>query len=561
MTRVALTVLVAGLGAALYLLRPAAPRALTDSASSRTRGAIHVHSTRSDGGGDIASIAAAAARAGLAFVIVTDHGDATRSPDPPRYLSGVLCIDAVEISTEQGHVVVLDLPASAYPIGGEARDVLQDVERVGGFAIAAHPDSAKPDLQWRDNETPVDGIEWLNGDSEWRDETIPALTRALLMYPVFGSRALVTLLDRPGVTLARWDALTAQRRVVGVAAADAHERLSLRSPDEPTRTGSALPVPSYEQAFRMYSNVLPSIRLSGDALADARLVLDAIRAGAMYSVVDGLATPGNLSVTASSGASTVSVGGELSASGPVSFRVELDAPADASLQLIRNGDVVASRSGGMLEHTVTAEVAGAYRVEVLLPGAPGVPSVPWIVSNPVYVRTESQARPIAPPVAARLTFSPQYADGPATAWHVEHSPSSRAVFDEVAALEGRQLQFRYALGGMASESAFAAFVMPAGMDLRNHDRLVFTTRANRPMRMSVQLREAGEGGARWHRSVYLDQTSRTITVFFDDMRPKEGSATDPPLDRVDSVLFVIDTVNTPVGGNGTVWLDDVRYAR
>ena len=49
-------------------------------------GAFHVHSTRSDGIGDREAIAAAAARAGLQFVVITDHGDATRQPDPPAYM-------------------------------------------------------------------------------------------------------------------------------------------------------------------------------------------------------------------------------------------------------------------------------------------------------------------------------------------------------------------------------------------------------------------------------------------------------------------------------------------
>ena len=43
------------------------------------RGAYHVHSTVSDGTGSIDEIAAAAARAGLQFVILTDHGDGTRT--------------------------------------------------------------------------------------------------------------------------------------------------------------------------------------------------------------------------------------------------------------------------------------------------------------------------------------------------------------------------------------------------------------------------------------------------------------------------------------------------
>ena len=82
------------------------------------RGVFHVHSDRSDGSAAVRDIAAAAARAGLQFVIFTDHGDGTRAPDPPIYESGVLCIDAVEISTSGGHYIALGLPVSPYPLGG-----------------------------------------------------------------------------------------------------------------------------------------------------------------------------------------------------------------------------------------------------------------------------------------------------------------------------------------------------------------------------------------------------------------------------------------------------------
>jgi len=70
------------------------------------RGVVHVHTNRSDGTGSIDDVIRAAATAGLKFVIVTDHGDATRAPDLPDYRDGVLYIDAVEISTRDGHLVL-----------------------------------------------------------------------------------------------------------------------------------------------------------------------------------------------------------------------------------------------------------------------------------------------------------------------------------------------------------------------------------------------------------------------------------------------------------------------
>src|SRR5262249_44589481 len=121
-------------------------------------GVLHVHTNRSDGLSSPDEVAAAAARAGLKFLVFTDHGDATRTPDPPQYRSGVLCLDGVEISTNEGHYVAIDMPASPYPLAGEARDVVEDVHRLGGFGIAAHPDSPRPQLQWRAWNAPFDGV-------------------------------------------------------------------------------------------------------------------------------------------------------------------------------------------------------------------------------------------------------------------------------------------------------------------------------------------------------------------------------------------------------------------
>ncbi len=116
-TRVVVLVMLV-LGAAWYLALP--PRAaslppLPAGVAMPPRGAIHVHTRRSDGTGTPEDVAAAAARAGLNFVILTDHGDGTLPPEPPVYRGGVLCIDAVEISTEGGHVLALGLSAGAVP--------------------------------------------------------------------------------------------------------------------------------------------------------------------------------------------------------------------------------------------------------------------------------------------------------------------------------------------------------------------------------------------------------------------------------------------------------------
>jgi len=55
----------------------------------------------------------------------------------------VLCIEAVEISRPAGNYAALGRSAAPYRLGGEARDVVEDVGETGGFGIAAHPDSGQ----------------------------------------------------------------------------------------------------------------------------------------------------------------------------------------------------------------------------------------------------------------------------------------------------------------------------------------------------------------------------------------------------------------------------------
>jgi hypothetical protein len=552
-------VLLAIAAAVLLLIMPRGTRQLPPASAGATvpiRGVIHVHTNRSDGTGSIDDVTRAAASAGLQFVIVTDHGDATRAPDLPDYRNDVLYIDGVEISTGDGHLVALGLPKAPYPLGGEGRDVVEDVHRLGGIAIAAHPGSPKADLQWKDWTVPIDGLEWLSADSEWRDERPATFVRALLTYPFRPPQALALLLDRPEPVIRRWDELAQQRRVVGLAAADAHARVGARSFGEPYDSAGSLHFPSYANSFREFSIALPETRLTHDASADAQAVLDAIRGGAFYTIIDALAGPASLRIAKTAERITV----------------DAQAPDDARITLFRDGLPIANARGSRLEH---AADAGVYRVEVTLPGGPGTPPVPWLMSNAVYVRRKPEGvataatspasdatTPVGADVSGLRTFHALYEDGPAPGWSIEKNVASDAALDVIGALPGTQLLLRFALSGSAADSPYAAFVMPASPAVAAYDRLIFTARADRPMRLSVQLRGSNGFDDRWRRSVYLDQTPRTIQLPFTDFRPITAAMpSHPDLSRVDSVLFVVDTVNMKVGSNGQIQIDNIKYAR
>jgi hypothetical protein len=555
--RKAMSVTAAALAAVIFFLlvtlppKPLAVPVQDAGLAGRTvPGAYHIHTTRSDGAGDRAAVAAAASRAGLKFVIITDHGDGTRVPDPPAYVGDVLCIDGVEVSTNGGHYVALGLEAAPYPLGGEASAVIEDVARLGGFGFAAHPESARHELSWTDWTLPFDGIEWLNADSEWRNETRTRLARVLFDYLVRPAPALGSILDRPVSTLARWDALTSRRRVPSIAGHDAHGGIGRSAEYRGGRQSSWVPgVPSYEAGFGSFSTrVVLHDPLSGAAKADAAAVLEAIRSGRMFTAVDAIAGPGVIDFHALRGNTAVRMGDGLPP-GPASLVFSAAAPSGARTVLLQNGREVAAASGGAVRMDSPA-AQGAYRVEVRLPGAPGHPPIPWILTNPIYFLD-----PAAPPAdSARAHPLPLPRE---VAWHVE---KDRFSSGSVVA-SPNDIAFYYRLRGPGRGSQFAAAVADLQRRAPAGGAIVFSATAVRPTRVSIQLRYARGGGERWARSIYLDSTPRDINVALSEMLPADRqTGPPPPASAALALLFVVDLTNALPGAANTIRISRVGFA-
>ncbi len=552
------------LALALLVLGTLPPRAVTVPAATEgpqpVRGVLHVHTRRSDGGGTVADVAAAAARAGMQFVIVTDHGDGTREPDAPAYLDGVLVIDGVEVTTADGHVLGLGLGQAPYRLAGTGADVVEDINRLGGFAIAAHVDSAKRSLTWRAWDAALTGFEWLNADSEWRDESRWSLMGLLLPYAIRPADALARMLDRPEAALSRWDDLIRDRRLVTVAAADAHGRMGGGDEDDARWWRRlSLPLPGYASLFRTFSVALTGVALSGRPDGDAEDVLSAIRRGHSVTVVDALAGPARLDLVATSGLHVATGGDALPLAGPVRVQANIPGPPDARITLIRNGVRVVEVEGTSLDREFAGEAA-VYRVEVGLPAAPGTPPVPWMLSNPVFAgRGAGWGRPVSVPDGDRPSLGRVMKTARPEDWTVEHSTPSDAAVDVVTAgLARKETLFRYALSGPESAAPFAAAALPVD-GLAGAGAVQLRLRSDRPMRLSVELRVTGpRGDERWRRSAYVDGLSRTVTLRPHSLRPPAGQAVALAMADTRSVLVVVDTMNTPSGTAGRIWIESVE---
>lgn len=558
--------IVVALGALVVFasLPPSASETAALAGATTVRGAYHIHSDRSDGSGTVAEIAAAAARAGLQFIILTDHGDGTRVPDPPSYRSGVLVIDAVELNTAGGHLVAIGLPTAPYPLAGTPDDVIEDVRRLGGFGIAAHPGSPRPSLRWSAWDAAIDGVEWMNADSEWRDEPRIPIARALITYLFRPPEALARMLDRPDAVLQQWDSAGLTRRLTAIAATDAHARLGFNQSADPDRSSMHIPVPSYESAFRAFSNhVVLDAPLSQDAAADAASLFDAMRRGRVYTVIDALATPGSLAFTATSGSRNALIGDDLPIEGDVMLRARADAPPGTTLVLLKNGQRVHEVTDGVLE-TNGGTDAAVYRVEAYTADPPGGPAIPWLLSNPIYagiVRTPPAAPAVAAPVyriparLAEATVEKGSADTSAFDRPLIKDPRARRFAGEAP------LAWTFALAPGTPAGQFAAIQVPV-TGLTAFERVRFTVTSPKPVRAWVQLRAPIGNGERWGATFYADTEPRLIDLWLRSLKPiGVTSFAQPPLDRVESLLFVVDTLNTLPGSAGSMTIADVAFVK
>jgi hypothetical protein len=523
---------------------------------------LHVHTTLSDGGGTPEEVVAAARAAGLAFVAITDHNNLD-AKWAEGYRDGVLTIVGSELSTTAGHLLALGIPDPVFRFSGDALDGLDDVRALGGAAFAAHPLSPRADFAWTGWDLPgAWGVELINGDSQWREAGWLDLLKTGALYTVNRREALLESLTPPAAALARWDVLLASRDVAGLAGADAHSRV-------PVTRRFALRFPSYASLFGLLRNhVLLRQPLSGVAAEDVRSIVEALRDGHNYVGLDGLAPAGGFGFTAETGGARYTMGDTVPSAAPLRLRAGGRLPRGSRVRLLRDGRLLAEAERA-LERTATE--SGVYRVEVAAPGR----SIPFILSNPIYVFSDGEAAarrrraawPDEPPLPAARLLLDSFEAG--TGFAREFDPSSAMPGELLAPRLGAggssaaNLAFRLGRPEPGRPYTWCALVNREPRDLSGYAGLVFSLRADGEYRLWVQVRDANPASADageewWFASVRTATEWRRLAVPFARLRslnPKTDGRLD--LDKVRGLVFVLDHAAVKPGSAGRIWLDEL----
>ena len=350
-------------------------------------GNLHTHTNYSDGHGSHEDIALAAIKAGLDFVIVTDHNVWVDGMDGYRYLDRqrVLLLTGEEIhdqarEPQKNHLLVYETLCELSPHAYDPQGLVDAVTQEGGLSFIAHPtDPAAPafnedDLSWVDWEVEgFTGLELWNVMSEFKS-LLTSLPRSI-WYAY--NPTLIASGPFPSV-LERWDRLLASgKKIVAIGGTDAHAT--------PVRLGPLKrTIFPYEFLFRtVNTHVLLREPLTGDFEIDRRRLFHAIREGNCFIGYDLPFSTRGFRFTAQGEKGEAEMGDTTGIRFGVTLKISV--PKRAEIRLLRNGEVI-HRWDYQETAVHTVNQPGVYRAEAYLRYKGKLRS--WIFSNPIYITSK-----------------------------------------------------------------------------------------------------------------------------------------------------------------------------
>ncbi len=339
-------------------------------------GAIHIHTTESDGTKALEEVVRIGRNAGLDFMMFSDHMTlSNRERGLEGFYGDTLVVIGYEHNdTNDHHHYLLFESPGVYPADMSAAEYVAAGAGDGALGILAHPDEIRTALEehpaypWTDWS--VDGfvgIELWNQMSEWMEK----LTRYnKLMMSFSPRRSMEGPTDR---ILRKWDEINLSRKVVGLAGVDAHAF--------PIKAGPfTVEIFPYKVHFRcLRSHLLLPEKMSSNFDVARKQLYDAVRDCRLFFSNMRWGNADDFEFTAESPSQMVTCGGWLPS--PDNVRLKTRLPERAHLKLVHNGQTIVECQADYLEFTDVRK--GIYRVEAWKNGRG------WIFSNHIRIGTQT----------------------------------------------------------------------------------------------------------------------------------------------------------------------------
>lgn len=335
-------------------------------------GAIHIHSKFSDGSGNIDEISKAAHKAGLSWIILTDHNNFDLKEG---FYNRVCVIKGEEISPcENNHYLALGIKELILPDKNPEK-FIQEVKNQDGFGFVAHPDEShfrknvNVPIKWLDKSIVGDGIEIWNWFSDWADNYNDS-NIFTIAYSFFFRHNLIKGAKRE--TLKWWDNLNNNNNdiIPAVGGLDVHA-LKISKYLVPVT------VFPYYDSFKTLTNILITKKqMSEDFEEQKKVILEAIKQGNNI-IINNRYSPAdkNFEFKIKNDKNTVFCGETMKLENDTYLEIRL--PCKGDIKIIWNGEDFFKVKSKDLRLKLTQE--GNYRIEVMRRNKP------WIYTNPIKV--------------------------------------------------------------------------------------------------------------------------------------------------------------------------------
>ena len=336
---------------------------------NKYKGAIHIHSLFSDGSGDIETITEAAKKAGLDWIIITDHNNMDIEEG---IINGVVVIKGEEISPEkENHYLALGINKPILP--DNAEEYIKEVKEQGGFGFIAHgeEDFGRKNnfipINWLADDSDVDGIEIWNWFSQWADNYNESNILTIIHSFFHAHKKIKTPYPE---TLARWDRLNnnTKKIIPAIAGVDAHAL-------KVSKYIIPVTIFPYKRMFKTLVNIIyTQEELKGGFENQKNIILTALKNG--NNIILNRYVSDKIPYVEISNKTSTAFSGE---------NIELDNDTYLNIKLKHKAQIKIL-SDGMEICTLKAQEcslkilkAGKYRVEIL------VKEKGWAYTNPIEV--------------------------------------------------------------------------------------------------------------------------------------------------------------------------------
>jgi len=346
------------------------------------QGVIHVHTAI--GGhstGNFDELIDGAAKSNLDFVVMTEHTAElydTSELTLRDVHNGVLFVGGQEVETTTDRFLLVPGMTEAGKANKiQSAEFLQNVHSQNKLAFITYPEKHNT---W---DTDFDGIEVFSLHTNAKKmNPFLAFFDAIWSFYSYPELVLVNYFNRPDENLRKFDEVTTQRKSTLFAGSDAHSNIGFHLfGDDAGNKFLNIKIDRYETIFRtVRTHVLLE---TGKALTQENL-LTALKNGHSFVGVDVLSDTRGFTFTAVNEKEQKIMGDEIILTENLVLKAA--APQTARFVIFKNGEKISEESNVSQISFQTRE-KGTYRTEVYL-DALGAPfdKMPWIISNPIYVK-------------------------------------------------------------------------------------------------------------------------------------------------------------------------------